>query len=175
MPPPVSLQADEPNPFQPAQEDPTAVKLSLLPHEPKTSFTAALSAILVLIPPRQDKRSFEPCSVWLRGSYAHLFAHYALTLVEKEIEEKGVTRTSSDHPVEGKLHPHLPPQLHPILALVVLSVYEYCHCGNISRMRIRANQAVTTAMDYSLHQLGGNALEAQRRAWWSAVSFVPFL
>ncbi|RJE26746.1 ZnII2Cys6 transcription factor [Aspergillus sclerotialis] len=175
LPPPIYLHPDEPNSFQPAPEDATAVKLSLLPHEPKTSFTLALSAILVLIPPHRDQGLFEHFSVWLRGSYAQLFAHCALSMAEKEIEEAGLTRTRSDHPVEGRLHPHLPPQLHPVLALVFLSVYEYCHCGNIYRMRIRANQAVTTAMDYSLHQLGGDALEAQRRAWWSAVSLVPFL
>lgn len=169
LPPPVSLHPDEPNLFQPALEDVTPVKLSSLPHQPKSSFTLALSAILVLIPPRQEQASFEPFGSWLRESYAQLFAQCALSVAEKEIEEVGFNRSNSDHPIEGRLHPQLPPQLHPVLALVLLSVYEYCHCGNVSRMRIRANQAVTTAMDYSLHQLGENASEAQRRAWWTAV------
>lgn len=36
-------------------------------------------------------------------------------------------------------------------------------------MHSRANQALTTAMDCSLHKLGGIASEAQRRAWWTTV------
>ena len=41
-------------------------------------------------------------------------------------------------------------------------------------MRMRANQAVTAAMDFSLHQLNETASEALRRAWWTAVSVDPF-
>ena len=62
-------------------------------------------------------------------------------------------------------------RLDPILALVMLSVYEYCQRGNVSRMRSRANQALTTAMDLSLHNLGAKATEAQRRTWWSTVRY----
>ncbi|RHZ44313.1 Zn(II)2Cys6 transcription factor domain-containing protein [Aspergillus thermomutatus] len=122
------------------------------------------------VPPPQDRNQSEPCSVWLRRSYAHLFAQAALRMAEKEIEDFSGGWTSSDGLAEGRtFHPQLPTQLHPILALVVLSVYDLCQCGNRSRMRMRANQAITTAMDYSLHQLDQNATEAERRAWWTAV------
>ena len=36
-------------------------------------------------------------------------------------------------------------------------------------MRARVNQAITTAMDMSLHSLGREAVEAERRAWWMTV------
>ncbi|GLA44698.1 hypothetical protein AnigIFM63309_005881, partial [Aspergillus niger] len=66
------------------------------------------------------------------------------------------------------LHQDVSRLLHPILALVALSMYEFCQRGSVSRMRNRANQALTTAMDFSLHALGSSASEAQRRAWWAA-------
>jgi hypothetical protein len=91
-------------------------------------------------------------------------------MAEKEIEDFAGGWPSSDGLAENRtFHPQLPTQLHPILALIVLSVYDLCQCGNKSRMRMRANQAITTAMDYSLHQLDEDATEAQRRAWWTAV------
>ncbi|KAJ5273133.1 hypothetical protein N7478_008258 [Penicillium angulare] len=54
-------------------------------------------------------------------------------------------------------------RLRPILVLVALSVYGYCQRGNLSRMRSRANQAVTSAMDLHLRKLDDTATEAQRR------------
>lgn len=117
-------------------------------------------------------------SIALRRSYAQLFAQAALASVEKEIDEIGLTMhlnapgagLSQGH---SPLHPQVPLQLDPILALVVLAVYEYCQRGNVTRMRGRINQAATTAMDLSLHELGSTtteASEAQRRAWWITVS-----
>lgn len=144
--------------------------LSALPYQPTTSLGLALAALLTLIPHPQDQTPSDPCGITLRRSFGQLFAEAAFLTAEKEIESSEVEDDSYDIPVEGQgVHPHLPPQLHPILAFVVLSVYEYCQRGNISRMRMRANQAVTTAIDYSLHQLNEAALEAQRRAWWTAV------
>lgn len=118
-------------------------------------------------------------SIVLRRTYAQLFAQAALASVEKENDDIGPTVhlnapgacLSQGH---SPLHSQVPLQLEPILALVALAIYEYCQRGNVSRMRGRINQAVTTAMDISLHQLGSTtteASEAQRRAWWITVSF----
>ncbi|KAF7180026.1 hypothetical protein CNMCM7691_009079 [Aspergillus felis] len=169
-PPSSSLPQDNPHVFQPSHGLAGTVELSCLPYRPMSSLSLALSAILALIPPPHDRNQSEPCSVWLRRSYAQLFAQAALRMAEKEIEGFAGGWANSDGLVEGQgFHPQLPTQLHPILALIVLSVYDLCQCGNKSRMRMRANQAITTAMDYSLHQLDENATEAQRRAWWTAV------
>ncbi|KAF4170016.1 hypothetical protein CNMCM6936_005161 [Aspergillus lentulus] len=169
-PPTSSLPQENSHVFQPSHGLAGTVELSCLPYQPTSSLSLALSAILVLIPPPHDRNRSEPCSVWLRRSYAQLFAQAALRTAEKEIEDFAGGWPSSDGLVEGRtFHPQLPTQLHPILALIVLSVYDLCQCGNKSRMRMRANQAITTAMDYSLHQLDENAIEAQRRAWWTAV------
>ncbi|KAF4160258.1 hypothetical protein CNMCM8927_008781 [Aspergillus lentulus] len=172
LPPPrtSSLPQENPHIFQPSHGLAGTVELSCLPYQPTSSLSLALSAILVLIPPPHDRNQSEPCSVWLRRSYAQLFAQAALRTAEKEIEDFAGGWPSPAGLVEGRtFHPQLPTQLHPILALIVLSVYDLCQCGNKSRMRMRANQAITTAMDYSLHQLDENAIEAQRRAWWTAV------
>ncbi|KAJ5177886.1 uncharacterized protein N7500_000585 [Penicillium coprophilum] len=110
-------------------------------------------------------------------SYAQLFAQAALAAVETETDdlapalntnmpETGSSRTLND------LHSQIPIQLYPVLALVILAMYEYCQRGNVSRMRARGNQAITTAMDISIHCLDSTTTdysEAQRRAWWMTV------
>ncbi|KAF7590238.1 hypothetical protein BBP40_003122 [Aspergillus hancockii] len=172
FPPPVLPQyEDRPSVFQPRPAEAGTVDQSCLPYWPMTSLGLALSAILALIPPPQDPEPSGECHVWLRRSYARLYAQAALSSAEKEIDDllnpsNSNPRSFTEH---GRIHPEVPLQLHPILALVALSVYEYCQCGNVSRMRTRANQAITTAMDFSLHNLDSTASEASRRAWWAAI------
>ncbi|PYH45569.1 fungal specific transcription factor domain-containing protein [Aspergillus saccharolyticus JOP 1030-1] len=132
--------------------------------------SVALSAILALIPPPQDENPSDPCCVWLRRSYSNLFAQSALDSAERDILEPDGFRTP--HPPSDysqRFHPDLPVRLQPILTLMILGVYDCCQNGNIHRMRMRVNQAITTAMDSLLHQLDETASEAQRRAWWIAM------
>lgn len=103
-----------------------------------------------------------------------MFAQAALASAENEIDRIGpISSLGVALPQErSHVHPLVPFQLDPILTLVVLTIYEYCQRGNVSRMRARINQAVTTAMDMSLHELGLTTTEyseAQRRAWWMTV------
>ncbi|KAJ5724632.1 hypothetical protein N7493_006360, partial [Penicillium malachiteum] len=108
-------------------------------------------------------------SIRQRRVHAHLYAEAAFSEVDNEID--GISATCSHPRTDGSMEmdSHLKAQLGPIIALVLLSVYEYCRRGNISRMRSRANQAVTAAMDLSLHHLGPGATETQLRTWWSAM------
>ncbi|KAJ6102551.1 hypothetical protein N7486_004978 [Penicillium sp. IBT 16267x] len=168
--------------FQPSKQF-DEPKKTYLPYWPASSLSLALSAILVLIPPIPDSSSMNEPAVLLRRSYAQLFAQAALASVEREIDELSPAssiniigaRPSQEQSV---LHAKVPLQLDPILALVVLAMYEYCQRGNVSRMRARVNHAVATAMDLSLHDLGSSSTEyseAQRRAWWMIVSYPPII
>ena len=70
------------------------------------------------------------------------------------------------------LHLHTPVGLESLLALLVLSVYEYTQRGNLLKMRYRAGQALAIALDMRLHALGeehDEYAEARRRAWWMTV------
>lgn len=144
-----------------------------LPYWPKSSLTLAISAILSLIPLAQDPHAFSTYSVESRRRHAHLYAESAFSQVDDDIDGLSMptvsVRPSAIPEDAGRV---LPSRLNPILTLVLLSVYEYCQRGNISRMRSRANQAVASAMDLSLHKLGPTSTEAQRRAWWGAVSLI---
>ncbi|GAB1206561.1 hypothetical protein APSETT445_005251 [Aspergillus pseudonomiae] len=78
---------------------------------------------------------------------------------------------SSERPLINResFHPHAPVELESILALLVLSVYEYTQRGNLLKMRYRAGQALAIALDMSLHSLGeeyDEFAEGRRRAWW---------
>lgn len=134
--------------------------------------------MLVLIPTTEDTFPMAEPSLARRRLYAQLFAQAALAAVETETDDL-LPALSTNLPgteslrVQSELHPQVSTQLHPILALVVLGIYEYCQRGNISRMRARGNQAITTAMDISIHRLDSTTTdysEAQRRAWWMTVS-----
>ncbi|KAE8381213.1 hypothetical protein BDV26DRAFT_101677 [Aspergillus bertholletiae] len=163
---------DRPRVFQPPPTEAGTIDQSCLPYWPTTSLSLALSAILSLIPPPQDSHPSGECHVWMRRSYARLYAQAALSSAEKEIDDLVSPNNSTSYAEDSRIHTDLPFQLYPVLALVALSIYEYCQCGNISRMRTRANQAITTAMDLGLHSLDSTASEAHRRAWWSAVSIL---
>ncbi|OOO13806.1 hypothetical protein OAory_01024010 [Aspergillus oryzae] len=173
LPASVSPQYDDrPEVFQPPAAEAGTVDQSCLPYWPTTSLSLALSAILCLIPPPQDPQPSGECHVWMRRAYARLYAQAALSIAEKEIDDLVSPNNLTSYAEDDRLHNELPFQLYPVLALVALSIYEYCQCGNVSRMRTRANQAITTAMDLGLHRLDTNASEAHRRAWWSAVSIL---
>lgn len=86
--------------------------------------------------------------------------------------------SSSNRPFINRepLHPQTPVGLESLLALLVLSVYEYTQRGNLLKMRYRAGQALAIALDMSLHFLGekhDELAEARRRAWWMTVT-LPF-
>ncbi|KAH2081950.1 hypothetical protein KXX03_003845 [Aspergillus fumigatus] len=69
---------------------------------------------------------------------------------------------------EALFHPKVPLHLEGILALNLLSVYEYAQRGNLCTMTDRANEALTSAMKMSLHESleEDEYAEARRRTWW---------
>ncbi|GLA93201.1 hypothetical protein AtubIFM57143_010546 [Aspergillus tubingensis] len=143
------------------------VDASHLPYWPTTSLGLAVAAILTLIPLPGDARATENEAVTLRRSYADYFARSAL-----DVSEESLQPSSNSDLTQGPcspLHPEIPRQMEPVLALALLSLYECCQRGNVSKMRIRANQALTMAMDLSLHtqKSANNCSDAIRRCWWS--------
>ncbi|KAJ6013763.1 hypothetical protein N7540_008354 [Penicillium herquei] len=168
-PPKLPLYQDRPAAINTLGLKESVIDRSCLSYWPTSSLTLAISAILALIPFPADPNSFNTLSVNLRRPHAHLYAEAAFSEVDNEID--GISATCSHPRIDSRMEPdsYAKSQLSPIIALVLLSIYEYCQRGNISRMRSRANQAVTAAMDLSLHNSGSRASEAQRRTWWSAM------
>jgi hypothetical protein len=162
--------------IRPFRESPHPEK-SDMPYWPASSLSLALSALLVLISVSEDQCPETESGLATRRSYAQLFAQAALAAVEAEVDDLSPTINSNmseseSSQAERSLHPQTPAPVYPVLALVALSIYEYCQRGNVSRMRARGNQAMTTAMDISIHNLGSTVTEfseAQRRAWWMTV------
>ena len=71
-------------------------------------------------------------------------------------------------------HPNVPTKYECVLALIVLSVYEYAQRGNLKKQRSRVGQALMLALDlrlYAEEKQGEEFVEARRRAWWMTVSF----
>lgn len=165
---------------------PSAVTLSnaepdrlSLPFWPTSSFGLALMAILVLIPLSVDQNPMHPGSVALRRSYANMYAQAARESVETSTSEwdhaiaPHVSNINMGQSPPSSIHPEVPLTLDPILALLLLGVYEYCQRGNRRQMRSRVYHALTISMDLSLHAAGSrdsSYLTAQTRAWWMTVS-----
>ncbi|KAI5306454.1 hypothetical protein KEM56_000844 [Ascosphaera pollenicola] len=148
----------------------------MLPYEPKSPASLAISAILALLPHPRDPNPFSAESIQLRKGYSNHFARAAIDRVEQdhEIEESdanpaGALQQQFSSPKRPPLHPFLPVELEVLIALMILSVYEYAQRGNCTKMRIRAGEAYILAMGMGLHKLGLETdmfTEGRRRAWW---------
>ncbi|KAL5338204.1 hypothetical protein BJX70DRAFT_398918 [Aspergillus crustosus] len=168
LPPPAIPQSpDCPTEVTPLSSEPDR---SSLPFWPTSPLTLAVSALLVLIPLSKDFDSLSEKATLLRRSYAQLFLQSCEQSLEQNAERRQFNMTSYASTYtfyqSSSLHPGLPVNLEPILALLLLAVYDYCQRGSRKHMRSRAHQALTAAMDISLHALGVEAAEAQRRTWW---------
>jgi hypothetical protein len=139
----------------------------------------ALAAILVLIPLSADLDWGNEFAVRWRRSYAEVYMAAALDSIESNIgllaavSMGNPSNIGSAQGLRKPVHYMVPVAIEPVLALLAASMYEYCQRGNLSKMRTRANHAVTLAMDLSLHNMDSQVTEfteAKRRAWWTTVS-----
>ncbi|CAK7210566.1 hypothetical protein SCUCBS95973_000829 [Sporothrix curviconia] len=170
-PPETSPSIDEP--FSLSQNEPSLEE----DFEPSTPVALALSAVLALIPCPGDNNPAAPDSILFRRKCAQFFAQSAIESIEAESEipdsatEPHKALESSPPPADrAPFHPRVPVELESIIALNLLSIYEYAQRGNIKKMRIRAGQALMEAMaSFSLHTQTDDSdffAEAKRRVWW---------
>jgi hypothetical protein len=177
-PPHVPQAVDQPLDFICDTFDPMTAEPSLV-YQPRSAVSLAISAILALVPHPKDPNPADVKSVLLRRTYAHQFARLSLEaveadseLVESNADPSEALQTERPVPHRLPIHPCAPVELESILALLILSIYEYTQRGNLTKMRIRANQAYIMAMNMALHTLGPEMdafTEARRRAWWMTV------
>ncbi|KAI1779698.1 hypothetical protein F4818DRAFT_149655 [Hypoxylon cercidicola] len=144
--------------------------------EPSSAISLAISAILALIPCPQDPTPLEPESVNWRRTYSQFLAKAALESIETEterpessVEPPKALYDSDDEVFREKFHSQVPLELESIIALDLLSVYEYAQRGNLKKMRARVGAALVSAMSLMLHtrnDVDDEYTEARRRTWW---------
>ncbi|KLU90281.1 C6 zinc finger domain-containing protein [Magnaporthiopsis poae ATCC 64411] len=149
-------------------------------YEPTSPIALAISAVLALIPCANDTNHAAHESVLFRRGYAQFLSQAAVETIEAESEipesstlphavlssEQSFSQDDfSDRP---PFHPGLPRQLESIVALDILSVYEYAQRGNLKKMQSRAGQALVNAMALAIHENKEEDAftEARRRVWW---------
>lgn len=140
----------------------------------------AISAILALIPHPEEYAPFEEESIKARREAAHSFAKRTLESIESDSEIPNSSISPAQALLDDKVyfsrpafHPRVPIEAESVVALSILSVYEYAQRGNITKMRDRAGQAMMMAMNLSLHDRGTELdafAEARSRIWWMSVS-----
>ncbi|KAF2121242.1 hypothetical protein BDV96DRAFT_207041 [Lophiotrema nucula] len=146
-------------------------------HQPASPVSLAISAVLALIPHPLDIKSTDDGSCRQRREHAQLLAQLAMDsfeidseLLESTLEPSEALSGSRSRYQRKPFHPSVPLELEGLLALLILSVYEYAQRGNLVKMRNRASQALDAAIRMSLHELNplveDQYSEANRRAWW---------
>ncbi|KAI1345046.1 hypothetical protein F5Y15DRAFT_15563 [Xylariaceae sp. FL0016] len=144
--------------------------------EPSSPLALAISAIVALIPSPQDPSPLSEESVRWRRVYSQFLAKSAIESIETE-SERPESSTEPPRALDGvngdiareKLHPLVPLELESIIALDLLSVYEYAQRGNLKKMRARAGAAFVAAMSLSLHTRNDSDdeySETRHRVWW---------
>ncbi|KAJ5488968.1 hypothetical protein N7539_003858 [Penicillium diatomitis] len=173
LPPRPSRQFEDRPLHCPVSSEPTSEPVMM--YKPRSPLSLAISAVLALIPHPEDPEPSASVSVLVRRSYAHSFAQLANSMIEAECD----LELSSTYPGQAlssmrpsvnrdRLHPSTPEDIETVLALLILSVYEYTQRGNLLKMRYRAGQALALALEKNLHSCNDNdhMSEARRRAWW---------
>ncbi|KZL82420.1 c6 zinc finger domain-containing protein [Colletotrichum incanum] len=170
LPPPAGLPMDQAVPHFQNDTDGFADE-----YQPSTPLSLAISAILALIPCANDTNHLNKESVVFRRRYAQYLAQCAVESIEIEseipdssIEPPKALNESPDDFTRQQFHPGVPIELESIIALDILSVYEYAQRGNLKKMQARAGQALVSAMSLSLHTCteDDEFSEAKRRVWW---------
>ncbi|OTA69070.1 hypothetical protein K449DRAFT_383969 [Hypoxylon sp. EC38] len=144
--------------------------------EPSSAIALAISAILALIPCPQDPNPLDPESIRWRRTYSQFLAKAALESIETEsekaessVEPPKALDDSDEEIFREKFHSQVPLELESVIALDLLSVYEYAQRGNLKKMRARVGAALVAAMSLMLHirsEVEDEYSEARRRAWW---------
>lgn len=177
MPPPESHQVID-KPDIGVQHGPNTILTSRsAPNfEPVSPISLAIAATLTLIAHPSDPDPLGIESIRLRRSQAQALAQTAFESIEIESElldsvlDPGAALSNETSiPSRTPFHPRVPIENETIIALLLLSTYEYAQRGNIAKMRNRAGQALNAAMDLGLHTQGnedGIYAESNRRTWW---------
>ncbi|KAJ8116429.1 hypothetical protein ONZ43_g4440 [Nemania bipapillata] len=136
----------------------------------------ALSENQTLIPCPLDPNPSSEGSIRWRRTYSQFLAKAALESIENEserpessIDPSKALDDSDDEMFREKFHPSVPLELESIIALDLLSVYEYAQRGNLKKMRARSGAALVAAMSLFLHtrnDVEDEYSEARRRVWW---------
>ncbi|CAJ2512439.1 Uu.00g054540.m01.CDS01 [Anthostomella pinea] len=144
--------------------------------EPSSPISLALSAILALIPSPQDPSPLSDESVRWRRTYSQFLAKSSLESIESEserpessVEPPKALDDSDEEVFREQFHPQVPLELESIIALDLLSVYEYAQRGNLKKMKARAGSALVSAMSLFIHtrnDVEDGYSEARRRVWW---------
>ncbi|KAF2103144.1 hypothetical protein NA57DRAFT_31841, partial [Rhizodiscina lignyota] len=173
LPPPVSSTTIVDNSIARSQDELDDGDVTFCPSSP---LSLAIAAILALIPHDQCPEPSSEDAIVFRRRYSHFLVQSAMESIDIESEMPGSSTSpdkalSEDHAgcPRAPFHPMVPVELESVIALALLSIYEYSQRGNIARMRNRAGQALVNAMDLCLHSAGeeyDHFEEARRRAWW---------
>lgn len=178
LPPPASIPTDRPIAISGSEQT-----LPDADYEPSSPLSLAILSILSLIPHPDDRNPSGEDAVLLRRNYSECMAQSAFESINIETEVPAssmspaqVLSEAPDVYLRNPFHQHVPIEIESIIALSILSVYEYAQRGNIKRMRQRAGQAIMSAMDLCLHvepeiDKADEFTEARRRAWWMTVRF----
>ncbi|PWY69500.1 C6 finger domain protein [Aspergillus heteromorphus CBS 117.55] len=149
--------------------------------QPASPLALAVSAIVALVPHQDVKDPSRPECVNARGEVSNRFAQSAYEVVARDYEllrsTGGFEGSLRDVINRPPFHLKVPVCLEGIIALTLLSFWEYAQRGDMDSTLRRANEALAIAIRLGLHEsLEENQYaESRRRAWWIAYMSVCHL
>ncbi|PSN61601.1 FMN-linked oxidoreductase [Corynespora cassiicola Philippines] len=147
---------------------PTSINEYFEEYEPSSPLLLSILAILALIPSNGAQDAFDGLYRRQRQTLARSIATIALECVDVDLHViVGTGQAQQRLPI----HSQVPIQLEPVMALCILSAFEYLQHGDIEKMARLSSRAIQSAQAMSLHMLGDsyvNDSEAARRTWWMA-------
>ncbi|KAH7146151.1 hypothetical protein EDB81DRAFT_485324 [Dactylonectria macrodidyma] len=135
-------------------------------YEPSSPLILALLSILVLLPHPHDYHSSDETGRELRAAYAQSLTQRAIESIKIASE---IATPASPSSLRSPAHPHVPLEIETPMALCLISMYQYLHHGNATKMRQMAEEAFDSSVKLSLHIIphdDTNFAEARRRTWW---------
>jgi hypothetical protein len=146
-------------------------------YETSSPLGLAIAAVLSLIPCTDETNAQTEESRLFRRNYAQYLAQSALETIEGENDmpdfiSPSIALAAPREELESRrFHPEVPQELEEIIALDILSFYEYAQRGNLKKMQSRAGQALVSAMALSIHECSEEDLysEVKARVWWMTV------
>ncbi|KAH7118334.1 hypothetical protein EDB81DRAFT_238988 [Dactylonectria macrodidyma] len=135
-------------------------------YEPSSPLILALLSILVLLPHSHDGHASDETGRELRAGYAQSLMQSAIESIRIASE---IAIPASPSSLRSPVHPHVPLEVETPMALCLISIFQYLHHGNITKMRQLAEEAFDSSVKLSLHIIPHDDTsfsEARRRTWW---------
>ncbi|OCF30883.1 hypothetical protein I316_07516, partial [Kwoniella heveanensis BCC8398] len=144
---------------------------SVPPFKPSSPLALAIAAVIALIPCAEEGDYQSVQSVMSRRKFSQYLARSAVEIIENDASDAvdpSDALAAAERDCGSRFHPEVPQEYEEVIALNLLSFYEYAQMGNLKKSKARSGQALVAALDLDLHACPEDDIdiEVKARVWW---------